>query len=55
MDSLPDEAGTLLYILRVSFKVAKFWTVLKRAMAEMMRSHLGSKPGDLGSTENKIK
>jgi len=47
---IPDEAGTLLYIFRVSFNVAKFWTVLKMAMVDTRSIHFGRSPGDWGST-----
>ena len=46
----PDAAGTLLYILRVSLRVVKFWRVLNTANEETRRSHFGSNPGDFGCT-----
>ena len=54
-DHVPDGDGTLLYILRVSFKVAKFWMVLKTAMTETRSCHLGNSPGDCGSTSKIIR
>jgi hypothetical protein len=37
---------------RVSFKVAKFWTVLKTAMEETRRSHLGRRAGGREATRD---